>query len=89
MMKGRLTGGHVIKINGQTYNVILARIAFVCEVCHAELKRKDFGLKCSANQHHRGYIKKRTAEKVTINQQENINQLKQVYKIVDGKVQLA
>ena len=79
-------GGHTLKIGGKLVNILLARIVYKCEECHGDLKRVDMGLKCIANPNHRGFIHRDEAEAIQARQAKNVEQLEQVYEIVDGKV---
>lgn len=82
------SGGHNIKIKGRVVNIHLARIVYRCEVCHAELKRHNKGLRCQANPAHRGFVHQSRVREIEQAQAANIEQLETVYQIVDGKVVL-
>ena len=84
-MKRNITGPK-IKIKGQWVSLYVAPYAYVCEVCHSKTKRQDHGLKCTTNPDHRGFTHHLEAAKVNKAQQVNINELENVYAIVDGKV---
>lgn len=79
-------GGQRIKIKGQHLNVNVVRIIYVCEVCHAKLHRNGHGLRCTANPDHRGFIHRNEAARIQKQQNQNIEELEQFYKIENGRV---
>lgn len=79
-------GGHNLKIGGKQVNILLARIVYKCEECYSDLKRVDMGLKCTSNPGHRGFIHRDEVKVIQARQAKNVEQLEQVYEIVDGKV---
>jgi len=79
-------GGHHIRIDGKRVDINLARIVYRCRQCSGKLKRHNFGLKCKGNSTHRGFIHRDRVSKIERQQQQNINQLEEIYIIRDGKV---
>lgn len=79
-------GGHRVKVNGLWRNIYLVRIAYRCQQCHSPLRIVNFGLKCQADQDHRGYIHQRDVAKIKAQQVAYQQQLGQFYTIRDGKV---
>jgi len=59
------SGSQRIRIQGEAYNRNVARIRFCCIHCCHDLKRHNFGLVCSANKNHYGFILKREAEAIS------------------------
>lgn len=81
-------GGHNLKIGGKLVNINLARIVYKCEECYGDLKRVDMGLKCVTNSNHRGFIHRDEVKAIQARQTQNVEQLEQVYEVVDGKVKV-
>lgn len=75
-----------ININGRRVDLYSARIVYRCEECHAPLNIKGAGLKCSENSRHRGFIHRNEVTRIQETQAANVNQLGEIYQIVDGKV---
>jgi len=77
---------HNVMIQGRAINITLAKITYRCGHCLAPIRIKDTGLKCTVNPEHKGFIHRDKAEKIKDQQNRNIKQLEQFYKIVDGEV---
>lgn len=58
-------GGHMIRIGGERLNIHFARIKYLCIHCLGELRIKNFGLKCTLNDTHYGFIRNDEAKKIT------------------------
>lgn len=88
MKRNRLSHptGPVIRINGQTVSLTVARYDYRCQDCLGELRYKDGRVICSANQSHTGFIHKKEAVKLQERQTSNIQELSNFYQIKEGKV---
>ena len=82
----RTYGGHSIKIQGKQVNIYFARLVYRCAECYGELAIKNFGLVCKAHPGHRFYVHQREVEALEEKQAKNVNELSNIYDIVDGKV---
>lgn len=82
----RRTGGHDIKIDGRSINIYLARMVYRCGECFGDLERSGAGLRCQANNEHRGFIHRDVAKKIQQQQAQNVEALSEIYEIIDGKV---
>jgi hypothetical protein len=82
----RRRGPMSIKISGKMYDLFTARIVFKCELCLGDLELHNAGLRCKTNHEHRGFVHRDEVAKLKLQQEENINSLKEVYQIIDGKV---
>lgn len=85
-LRQRSIGGHNLTIQGQRINIYVAKQLYRCAECFGPLVVKDFGLVCEANQTHRHFAHQREVAAIETKQFQNVEKLKQVYEIVDGKV---
>lgn len=85
-LHARKTGGWEIHIKGKLYNVHFARIVFKCEECFSDLRLRNHGLVCTANEEHRGFIHRKNVEQLRAERAKNVEVLKEIYEIKDGKI---
>lgn len=82
----RWSGAHDIKIQGNVININLAKIVYRCEECHSKLRRRDFGLVCSTDPDHRGFIHRDRVAELQTEQEKLLDQVQQDFVIEDGMI---
>lgn len=69
---------HNVTIQGKHINITLAKIVYYCIHCLAPLRIKDFGLQCTANDNHYGFIHRKEAAELT--QEERFMKISEMFK---------
>jgi hypothetical protein len=82
----RSTHQVTVKINGRMVDLYGARIVYRCAVCLGDLRIVNSGLKCKADETHRGFVHRDEVARLQEQQAKNLETLNQFYDIVDGKV---
>ena len=75
-----------IKIDGKIYDLFTARIVHRCAECFSELELFGAGMRCKENHEHRRFLHRDEVAEILNRQNQNIESLKEVYQIIDGKV---
>ena len=78
--------GPRMKINGVMVSLVLAPHSHVCGECYGKIERHNAGLRCTATPTHRGFVTRAIGREIQEAQNQNVNELSEVYKIVGGKV---
>jgi hypothetical protein len=84
--RAALTTGYDIKIGGRLISIYLAKMVYRCEECHSKLVIVGAGLKCEANQAHRGFLHRDEVAEIEEQQAQNVDALNEFYTIENGKV---
>lgn len=84
----RIIDTPIMKINGKRIDIYTARIVYKCAECFGDLERHNFGLRCKENHEHRFFVHRDEIAELQKQQSKNIDELKEVYEIVDGKVMI-